>query len=55
MFHDVAVASTSADLLSFDPYHSTPLSLGVYNIFIFFSLIPLPTLYSLLLCSPPVC
>jgi hypothetical protein len=43
-FHVVAVVPLSATLLSFDPYRSTPLSLGIGHILVRFSLL-LPPLY----------
>jgi hypothetical protein len=50
--HVLAVAPLHKNLLSFDPCHSTPPSLGVYHILICLFLLLPPLLYSLLLCCP---
>ena len=46
--HVLAVALLHNNLLSFNPYHSTSPSLGVYHIFVCLSLLLPPLLYSLL-------
>jgi hypothetical protein len=55
ILHVLAVAPLHNNLLSFDPYHSTSPSLGVYHILICLSLLLPPLLYSILLCSPLLC
>jgi hypothetical protein len=50
--HVLAVAPLHNNLFSFDPYHFTPLCLGVYHILVCLSLLFPLLRYSLLLCSP---